>query len=512
METTNRYKKKNIGKSLLTGIEEVGNRLWSPITIFVVITVLLMVASSVMSRQEITAIHPGTQELIQVENMLQRENLQWLLANITVNFQSFPPLFLVIIVMLGVSIADQSGLLTAFLKNSVLTAPQSLVSGIIAFIGLNAVAAGDSGPIVLPPLAAAIFMGLGRNPLAGLFLAFASVTVGFTACVMVQMGDVIAFSFTKPAAQIIDPAFQGNPTMNYYFMFLSVFILMPVLVWINDKIVEPRLKTIPVKEELAQEMSRDLSDGEKKGLKFAFLGLVILAVLLIGGSVGDGAFLKGEADSLMGDQSILMEGIVPLVALFFLVPGLIYGITVGKIRSDKDIATMMGEGISTMGGYIALAFFASQMLGILKKSNIGLVLSMKGAEFLKNIGLTGMALFVSFMILTSFLNLFLGSAGAKWAIMAPIFVPMLMLMGYSPAFTQLVYRIGDSITNGITPLSSTFVLMIAYGKKYDKDLGVGTVIANMLPYTVITALIWILMVGIFMALDLPLGPGAGIYL
>ncbi|NMA84135.1 MAG: AbgT family transporter [Epulopiscium sp.] len=503
----------SIGQKMMNIIEEKGNKLWDPVTLFAVICLLTMVLSFILFKLDVTAIHPGTQETIAVTNLLSKESLQWLIGSISTNFQGFPPLALVIIVMLGVGVADKSGLLGSFMKNTVIRAPKSLVTGIIVFIGLNAVAAGDSGPIVLPPLAAAIFLALGRHPLAGMYMAFAAVQVGFTACVMIQMGDVIAASFTIPAAQLVDPNFVGTPAMNYYFMFISTFILVPVLILVNNKIIEPRLGVYKATAQVDTDMNSELQPLEKKGLRWAGISLLALGLFSILLSVGENAFLKDPATgSLLTFEAPLMLGIVPLVTLIFLVPGIVYGLVTKSIKNDKDVVSMMGQSISEMGGYIVLAFAASQMLGLFQKSNLGVILSIKGAEFLQRIGLTGIGLFIAFLVLTSILNLFLGSAGAKWAIMAPIFVPMFMFLGYSPAFTQVVYRIGDSITNGISPLFPTFALLIAYAKKYDKSVGVGTIVSNMIPYTIFTALAWMILMIIFMVLNLPLGPGAGIYL
>lgn len=506
-------KKKKLSIRMLDSIEKAGNKMWDPVTLFLVLSFVLMLSSALLARLGVSAVHPGTDETIEVVNLMSKAGLQELLGSITGNFQSFPPLGLVLIVIIGAGLADKTGLMTATIKQGVMKAPDNLVTAIIVFLGINAVAVGDAGFVVLPPLAAAIYLGLGRHPLAGLYTAYASVAGGFAASMMVQMGDVIAASFTVPAAQMIDPTYTGTAAMNYYFLIVSTLVILPLGVYVNNKIVEPRLGkyTGNVSDE---EINTELSDIEKKGLKKAGLWVVGLIILIIALSIGKDAFMKDpQTGSLFGSDAPLMQGLVPIVTILFLVPGIVYGKTTGVIKKDKDAIGMMGESVGEMGGYIVLVFAASQFLALFGKSNIGTLISIKGAEFLERINFTGIGALIAFIILASIVNLFMGSAGAKWGIMAPIFVPMFMLLGYDPALTQACYRIGDSITNPLTPLFPYFAILLGFVKKYDEDAGMGTMISNMLPYSMVFGIAWMILVVIFVVFDLPLGPGgAGVFL
>ncbi|MGN9165953.1 AbgT family transporter [Tissierellaceae bacterium HCP3S3_D8] len=504
--------KKRFGQRILDGIENIGNKLWDPVSLFLILCFILLVVSFGLSKKGTFAIHPGTGERIEAINLLSKESLQVIIGNITGNFQGFPPLGLVLIVMMGAGLADKTGLMTAAIRGSVMKAPDNLVTAIIVFLGINAVAVGDAGFVVLPPLAAAVYLGLGRHPLAGLYAAFASVAGGFAASLMVQMGDVVAASFTIPAAQMIDPNYTSTAAMNYYFMIVSTLVILPVGVLVNNKIIEPRLGEY--KGQIHEDgINGELSEIEKRGLKRSGLSALVLIVLLIALSVGDGAFMKDpNTNSIFTSGAPLMTGIVPIVTSIFLIPAIVYGITVGNIKSDRDAIRMMGESVGEMGGYIVLAFAASQFLALFSTSNIGALISIKGAEFLQNVGFTGIGAIISFIIVASIVNLFMGSAGAKWAIMAPVFVPMFMLLGYDPALTQACYRIGDSITNPLTPLFSYFPILLGFVKRYDEDAGMGTIISNMIPYSILFAISWILLLIVFMIFDIPLGPGGGIYL
>jgi len=496
----------------LTALEEAGNKICDPVTIFVVIIGVFMLVSALMTATGVEAVHPGNGNIYTANNLLSKDGLRWMLSNVSTNFQNFPPMAQVLIVMLGVGVAERTGFLSNVLSTLTTKVPRNLVTISLAFIGMNAVAAGDSGPIVLPPLGAAIFFSLGRNPIAGLVLSYASVTVGFAACSIVQMGDVIASGFTIPAAQIMDPNFTASPAMNYYFMAASSVVLAFVLTFVNNKIVEPRINKIMKIETTEADAAQVKDPKEADALKKA--GLVMLAMIVILALLcfGNDPFMAEPGGSVLDSTSPLMKGIVPLITLLFLIPGVVYGVIMGKIKNDKDLVGLMADSIRTMGGYLVIAFAASQLIGIFSYSNLGVIVAIKGAEFLNAIGLKGVPLMIMFILITFFIDLFLGSAGAKWAIMAPIFVPMFMLMGYHPSFTQLIYRVGDSLANGITPLASALPLVLAYATKYNKKFGLGSLMSNVLPYVFVVSIVWVIMIAIFMIFNLPIGPTGRIYL
>ncbi|TCO69069.1 AbgT family transporter [Marinisporobacter balticus] len=511
MKAITKEKKKSHLDKMLAFIEKSGNRLPDPITLFVIFCGLVLVVSYLAAKAGVSAVHPSTKETITVVNLLTKEGLRDIVGKAVNNFQSFPPLGLVLVVMIGAGVAEKSGFMKAVLKHSITKVPANLVTAMIILVGILANAAGDAGFIVLPPLAAIIFLGIGRHPLIGLFAAYAGVSGGFAANLMINMSDVLAASFTIPAAQMIDPSYQGTPAMNLYFIIISTLFLVVAGVWVTEKIVAPRF---PKYEGIhtKKKHSTALRSIEKKGLIYASLSIFVMVLIVIGLCIGKDSFMQDvETGSVLAYHSTLMQGIIPIVTCMFLIPGLIYGKITGTIKTDKDATAMMGSAMSDMGPYIVLAFVASQFLAYFKWSNLGVVISIKGADFLQNAGMTGYGLIIGFILISCFINIFVGSASAKWAIMAPVFVPMFLLVGYDPALTQMAYRIGDSITNTISPLFPYFPILLAFVNKYDKKAGMGTIIANMLPYSIVFGLLWTVLLIVFMVFNLPLGPNAGIH-
>ncbi|ADL08597.1 AbgT family transporter [Thermosediminibacter oceani] len=487
---------------LLNLVERGGNKLPDPATLFFGLSLLVIILSHVAAVAGWQAVNPATKEVVRAVSLLQRENIVKILTEMVNNFATFPPLGLVLVVMMGVGVAESSGLISALLRRLLIGAPVSVIVPAVVFAGIMGNAAGDSAFIVLPPLAAMIFASVGRHPIAGIAAAYAGVAGGFSANLFVNMSDVLLAGFTEKAAQIIDPKYIANPAMNYYFFIASTFLLTFVGSWVTVKVVEPRLGAF-----LGQnETFHPLNDVEKKALRVA--GLIALAY------VGLIAYLTLPANALLRDPqtgslivSPFMKGLVPIMTGFFLFPAIGYGIVAGTIKSDKDLAAQMGKAMSTMGSYIVLAFLAAQFMAFFNWSNMGTILAIKGANFLQNIGFTGLPLLLGIIILTSMINLLVASASAKWAVLGPVFVPMLMLLGYSPAFTQLAYRIGDSITNPITPLLAYFPIALSQARKYDEKLGMGTLISTLLPFSIYFALGWFIMFSLWYLLDLPLGPG-----
>ncbi|MCY6483134.1 AbgT family transporter [Clostridium aestuarii] len=494
----------------LNRVEIIGNKMADPVTLFFYLCIIVLILSWICASAKVAVVHPLTKETVPAVSLLTKANLQKILMNLVNNFEGFPPLGLVLVIMIGVGVAEKSGMMQAAMEHTIAKAPKRMITAIIILAGILANGAGDAGFIVLPPLAAIVFLGIGRHPLVGMFAAFAGVSGGFAANFIVNMSDVLAASFTIPAAQMMDANYRGTPAMNYYFIIVSTIFLLIAGVYVTEKIVAPRLGEYTGVVE--QEERKELSPQEVKALKYAGLSLVILIIVIIGLSIGKEAFLKdSKTYSLLAYKSPLMQGIVPILTVVFLIPGYIYGKMTGSIKSDKDAIGMMGKSMSDMGPYIVLAFMAAQFLAFFKWSNLGVIMSVKGAEFLKNIGATGPVLIIGFIILAGVINLFVGSASAKWAIMAPIFVPMFLILGYDPALTQAAYRIGDSITNCISPLFPYFPILVAFAKKYDKKAGLGTMISNMLPYSIVFFVCWAILLVIFIVFNIPLGPGGGIY-
>lgn len=511
-------KKQGLLMRFLNVVERVGNKLPDPVTIFVILWFVVMILSYFVAKSGVTAIHPGQIDettgknlVVQGVNLLSKEQLQLFLSSIVTNFTSFAPLGLVLVTMLGAGLAEKSGYMETVMKTTVTKVPKKLLTGTIILVGIIANAVADAGFVVLPPLAALVFLGVGRHPLVGLFSGYAGVAAGFSANLMVCMLDVLVSGFTIPAAQIVDPNYTGTPAMNWYFLIVSTFILVLLGTFVTEKYLAPRFEG---SDYIAadNDVDSEITPLERKAMKYASIGLLTCVIILVALCIGPNAFMKdAKTGSLLSASSPLMTGMVPIITIIFFVPGLTYGIITKRIKNDKDLAAVLYESMAGMGSYIVLAFVAGQFLALFNSSNMSSLLSIKGAEWLKGVGLTGPGLLVAFVIFAAFINLFVGSCSAKWAVMAPIFVPMFLLLGYDPALTQMAYRIGDSITNPISPIFTYFPILLAFAKKYDKDIGIGTVMASMTPYSLIFGIAWIILLVIFMVFNLPLGPGGGIY-
>lgn len=505
-------KKINFFEKFLNFFEIVGNKMPDPVTLSFILCIFVIIISKFVAMLNISAIHPKTGETLLAVDLLSKVGFQKIFTSIISNFQGFPPLGVVLVTMFGAGVAEKTGFMEELLKVTVIKIPKSLVTGCIIFIGILANAAGDAGFIILPPLAAIVFISLKRHPFIGLIAAYAGVAAGFAANLFISISDVLAATFTIPAAQILDKNYNGTVAMNFYFLFVSTFVLVITGVFVTEKIIAPRFEgksydnhNEHIKEALDENM-------RKKSLKYALISLVIFSVIIIILCIGDNAFFRDpQTGSLTSADSVLMKSIVLLVTLAFFIPGVIYGIVIRKIKTDKDLVHLMGQSMSDMGLYIVLAFASAQFLAFFNESNLASIFSIKGAEGLKNFGISGIPLMILFIILSSVINLFIGSASAKWAIMAPIFVPMFMLLGYNPALVQMAYRIGDSVTNPLSPLFPYFPILIAVARKYDKNAGLGTIISNMIPYSFFFGIIWTILLILFIIFNIPLGPGAGIY-
>lgn len=503
--------KVNVFDRFLNMIEVVGNKLPDPVMIFLVLCIAIMIISFFLANAGVSVVHPGTKEKMDAVNLLSIEQLQIYLGSFVGNFQNFPPLALVLVVMVGAGLAEKTKFMETAMRSSVVNMPKQLLTCMIFFIGISANAAGDAGFIILPPLAAIMFLSVGRNPLVGIFAAFAGVAAGFSANILVNMADVLLAGFTVPAAQTIDPSYAGTPAMNWYFLMASTVVLTAAGTFVTEKIVAPRFENgqDSAYDVVNQDLT-EISDVEKKALKKAVVSIgfyIALILFLCLAPINEGqAFMVGPNNSLLEADAPFMKGIVPLITLLFFIPGYVYGRSTKQIQSSFDTCRLIGSSLAEMGGYILLAFAAAQFIALFTQSNIGIILAVSGAEFLKNIGLTGGPLFVVFILFCGFINLFIGSASAKWAMLAPIFVPMFMLLGFDPAQTQIAYRIGDSITNPISPLFPYFPMVVGFAAKYRKDIKMGTIISSMLPYSLVFGVLWIIIFLAYFYLGLPLGP------
>jgi len=501
----------------LNGIEVVGNKLPHPVTLFAILALAVVVISAVCAAMgvsvtgELVSNGELTETTVAAVSLLTKEGLAYMFTHAVSNFTSYAPLGMVLVAMLGVGVAEQSGLINALLKRTVQMTPKQLITPVVVFLGVMSNIASDAGYVVLIPLGAMIFRAYGRHPMAGLAAAFAGVSGGFSANLIIGTLDPMLAGISETAAVMIDPNYHVSELGNWYFMFASTFLITILGTIVTNKIVEPRLGTFDgqvLGEE--DEGLTQLTDGERKGLRNAGIAaLVFVAIIVIACIPQDSFFRNAETGSLLS-KAPLMDSIVLLIALLFFIPGVAFGRSAGTMKSEKAIGDAMGKAMSSMGSFLALAFVSAQFINYFNYTKLGTILALTGANFFRSIDIGLIPLMVLFVLFSAFINLFMGSASAKWNILAPVFVPMFMLLGYSPELCQLAYRIGDSSTNLITPLMTYFAVILIFAKKYDPKAGIGTLTATMLPYSIAFLVFWTIMMIIWLALGLPIGVNAGL--
>lgn len=513
MKKQNTQKKKTLSERFLSGVERIGNKLPDPITIFVILSVAVIVLSAICGIIGVSAQHPGTGDIITVTNLLSKDGLRRMLSEAVSNYSGFAPFAMVLVAVIGAGAAEKSGFLATLMHKIIKGASPKLVTLLVIFVGINANMVGDAGFVVLPPLAAMIFLGIGRHPLLGMFTAYASVSAGFCANLFLGMFDVQGAGFTTAAAQMIDPDYVAAPTMNYFFMVASCLVMTAVGTFVTEKFVAPRFEDIDLSKYAFDSEVTVLTTQQNRGLRAAGVAFLAAAALLVAMCVGSDPLLADpESGQLLVSSAPFMKGLILIISLLMFVPGSVFGFASGKYKTDRDLFGSITDAFRDMAPYILLCFFCAQFTNYFSWSNLGTILAVKGADFLNSIHLTGIPLLICMVILVAFLNIFMGSASAKYAILAPVIVPMLMLLNISPAMAQAVYRIGDSITNPLSPLFSYFPLVLGFARRYEKDTGMGTIMANMIPYSLSFALAWIVMIIVWCLLGLPLGPGATVFL
>ena len=495
----------------LNGVERAGNALPHPATMFAILAVLVVLLSGALHTVGVTVTNPATGKVVNVVNLFSIDGLHRMILEATRNFLAYPPLGISLMCLLGIGIAEHSGLMNAMVRLLVLASPAKLITPMVVFAGVMSNAGSEVGYVLLIPLAAALYHALGRHPFLGLAAAFAGVSGGYSANLLLGSIDALLAGLTQAAAAIVDPNYKVAITANYYFLVVSTFFLTAAGTWVTESIVAPRLGDY--KGEAKREELKPLSADEKRGLWAATLVTLALTGIILAGVLPKGGFLMNPKSAEFKD-SVLMQGIVTFIFLYGLLPGLAYGFAAGTIKDNHQVAAGMTGTMKSMASFIVLAFFAAQFIAYFNWTNLGIITAVKGADFITHLGLEKMPipLMVALVLFATTVNILISSASAKWALLAPVFVPMFMLLGYSPELVQGAFRVGDSVTNIITPLLSYFPLILTFAHKYEPRAGIGTLIATMLPYTIAFVVVWTLVLIAWILLGIPMGPDAPLFL
>ncbi len=490
----------------LAAVERIGNRLPDPAVLFIALLIIVWVLSWLLSGLSFDVIDPRTNAPLQVKNLLSGTELTAFLAAMVKTFVTFHPVGVVLVAMLGIGVAEHTGFINAGLRAMLTVTARWLLTPMVIVVGIVSHTAVDAGYVLVIPLGGVIFYAAGRHALAGIAAAFAGVSGGFSASFVPSSIDPMLQGISQAGAQILDPAVALNPLNNYFFTTASSLVIVGLGWLITDRIVEPRLRGTELDGDLADlPKMQPLESRERRALNAALIamGLGILALALT--AMPSGSAWRAPSGALTDGAAPLMQSIVPLIFLIFLIPGVVYGAVAGTVKSSRDIIQGMAKAMSGMGYYLVIMFFIAQFIAAFGASNLGVLLALEGAGLLQALALPSAITVVGIVLLTAFINLFVGSASAKWALLAPIFVPMLMQLGISPELTQAAYRIGDSSSNIVTPLMPYFPLIVAFCRRYLASAGIGTLAAMMVPYALTLLIGWSLLLLVYWASGLPLG-------
>jgi aminobenzoyl-glutamate transport protein len=488
-------------------VERAGNKLPDPAILFLVLMLIVWVFSALLAPIDFGEIDPRTGETLRIQNLLSGAQLASFLSNMIQVFINFPPLGVVLLAMLGVGVAEHSGYISAGLKYLLGFTPPSLLTPILILVAIVSHTAADAGYVLVIPLGGVIFYAAGRHPMAGIAATFAGVSGGFSANFIPSSIDPLLQSFTQSAAQIIDPSVELNPLNNIFFTGLSSLVVIGVGWYLTDRVIEPRLyRSAPVDHQLDDVPKMEaLQPREKSAFKKATAVMLVFLVGLVVWAWPETSAMRDGAGALTTSAAPLMRSIVPLIFLVFWLPGVVFGFASGNYTEMKHVVGSMSKSMGSMSHYIVMAFFCALFIDAFTKSNIGALTALKGANFLQSLELPGQLTIVGIIVLSAFVNLLVGSASAKWALISPIFVPMLMQLGISPDLTQAAYRVGDSVSNIITPLLPYFPLVVIFCQRYVKSTGIGTLVSIMLPYTLFLLVSWTAFLLVYWALGIPLG-------
>ncbi len=490
----------------LASVERIGNKLPDPAVLFIALLFVVWLLSWVLSYVSFEVLDPRTQTPLVIKNLMSGAAMTEFLSVMVTNFSHFHPVGVVLVAMLGIGVAEHTGFINTGLRALLGMTAKWLVTPMVILVGIVSHTAADAGYVLVIPLGGVIFYAAGRHPLAGIAAAFAGVSGGFSANFVPSSIDPLLQGLTQAGAQILDPAVTLNPLNNYFFTTASSLLIIGLGWYLTDKVVEPRLKGVELDGDLDDMPTMEaLEPHERKGLRSAMLAMLITVVFMIVTAWPANSAWRDASGTLAGGGAPIMRSIVSLIFLLFVIPGVVYGVSAGTVKSSKDIIVGMTKAMHNMAYYLVIMFFIAQFVYAFGQSNLGVLLALQGAAGLKALAMPAALTIVGIIFLTAFINIFVGSATGKWGLLAPIFVPMLMQLGISPDLTQAAYRVGDSSTNIITPLMPYFPLVVVYCQRYVKSTGIGTVTAMMLPYSVSILSLWTVFLLIYMFIGLPLG-------
>ena len=531
-------RKRGFTARMLDVIERAGNRIPHPFWLFLILGLIVLVLSLVLSALGVSVRSPTGEGTIEVVNLLSVDGIRQIVSEAITNFTAFPPLGIVLVVMMGVAVAEGSGLIAAAVRRVVSTVSGRWLTFAVALTGITGSVASDAVIIVLPPLAAMAFLAVGRNPLLGIVLAFASVDAGFNASLVITAAEPLYAGISTSAAQLVDPEYVVSPLSNIYFTVPSSIFLAGLITWVMERWVAPRVEGLELDGprapgsrrkssvgtasttaaadseertddsadvgEQADEESMELSSAEKRGVRNALVALLAFLALVAGAVAIPGSPLRGEDGGILTGPALMHVSI--LIAIMFVVLGVAYGATVGTVTWAK-LPEFMVNGMKDVAPVLVLFFVAAQFIAWFEWSNIGAVLAVTGADLVEALGVATPLLFIGVILMTFLLNLFITSGSAQWTLMAPVIVPAMMLLNVDPEVSQVLFRIGDSGSHLITPLNVYFALMLTYLQRYRRDAGIGTLVSMTLPICIAVLIGWTAFFLLWYAIGIPLGPG-----
>ena len=507
----------------LRAVERVGNKMVQPMTLFGILCVIVIVLSvigsafgwSATGEMYDTASGTVQETTITVYNLLSRDGITYMLNNFVSNVVNYSPLGVMLVMFLGIGMADGSGLIAIALRKVVKHAPRKILIPILMLVGVCGNLASSSATLVLVPIAGVIYYSYGKHPLAGMMGMLAAITSGYSANLIITDMDAVLSAITQEAARILIPDYTVTPMANYYFLVFSAFLLAILVTIITEKVVEPMLGPYDPSEageDLSDVKLEEITERESKAFNTAMITMLVLLVVLVALCIPQNSIFRNPETGSLTNGSLLMSALIPLLAILFFIPSLVYGFKAGIFKSERDVVAQIYKSFGSLASVFAVAITAGQFLKWFSKTNLDKILAFRGAEFLGKLHMHYVLLLALFILLTALLNIFMNSGTAKWYVFAPVFVPMLMQLGIAPELAQLAYRIGDSCTNGVTPLNSFLPVIIMFMQKYKKDSGIGTYVATLIPYSVGFLIVWGAIALLWFGLKIPIGPGANMFL